>query len=137
MRRTEGDYDRGAGARGGAAPGSGCLHPSRRLPVRLLHRRPDHVRRGTARRGPGRLRRGDPRAHERESVPLWRLSEYRGRDPRGRGGTERLTVGFEYVRAGDVGEAVTLVAGDPRAALPPRGGPPPPLPPTPTDTPPA
>ena len=76
----------------------GQLHPMqaafvelRRLPVRLLHVGPDHVGRGAARgavRPVGRRRAG---AHERQHLPLRRLSEHRRRDPAGsprrRGGT--------------------------------------------------
>src|ERR1700724_850616 len=44
---------------GGAPPGSGGVRPPRRLPVRLLHSRPDHVGGRLAAGGPGRLRRRD------------------------------------------------------------------------------
>lgn len=43
------------------------------VPVRLLHARPDHVRRRLHRRGPCRLAAGHPRVDERQSVPLRRL----------------------------------------------------------------
>ena len=66
------------------------LHRARRLPVRLLHARPDLFRRRPDRRGQGEDRGRDPRADERQHLPLRRLSEHRGGDrPGDRNGWER------------------------------------------------
>ena len=62
----------------------GELHPLQEafvrhdaLPVRVLHAGPDHVGGGAARRRTCRLGRGHPRVHERQPLPLRRLSEHR------------------------------------------------------------
>ena len=60
------------------------LHRPRRVPVRLLHAGPDHVGDRLRRGGPCRNRRRNPRIHERQSLPLRRLSQHRRGDPRRR-----------------------------------------------------
>ena len=78
--RPRGHDHRGPGAAdGSAAPDAAGLHRSRRLPVRLLHARADHVGGRLRPRGPRRQRRGNPRIHERQSLPLRRLSQHRRR----------------------------------------------------------
>ena len=94
-RRRRGHHGRGARGRRAAAPAAGGLRRARRVPVRLLHARADllggracSTRRGAAGRASWRddelHRRGDPRADERQPVPLRRLREHRPRDRRGR-----------------------------------------------------
>jgi hypothetical protein len=46
-----------------------------------------------------------------------RLSQHCRRDPRGRDGTECLTMAFEYVGAEDVAGAVAMVSADPGASF--------------------
>jgi xanthine dehydrogenase YagT iron-sulfur-binding subunit len=50
------DDDRGIGAGWTPAPGAGGVHPSRRVSVRLLYARADHVRGRAARRGQSGIR---------------------------------------------------------------------------------
>ena len=91
-------HDRGAWRRRGAASAAARVHRARRLPVRLLHARPDllgdrhgrEIARGvpshvtadlaaeTMRARPRRA----ARAHERQSLPLRRLQRHRRRDRR-------------------------------------------------------
>ena len=68
-----------------AASAAAGLHRPRRLPVRLLHAGPDLLGRGPDRRGQGEDRRRDPRADERQHLPLRRLSQHRRGDPAGDG----------------------------------------------------
>ena len=66
------------------------VHRARRVPVRLLHARPDLLGgRACCARGGGRAerrrrarRRRDPRAHERQPLPLRRLRQHRARRSR-------------------------------------------------------
>src|SRR3954454_14876881 len=77
--------------------------------MRLLHARPDLLGGRHARRGrPGRRRtrrRRDPRADERQHLPLRRVREHRPRDRRG-----RAVRPFVYERADDAAGAVAAVA---------------------------
>ena len=92
--RRRGHHHRGPGApRRRAAPDAAGLPRMRRLPVRLLHAGPDHERGRLRARGPRRQRRRDPRIHERQSVPLRRLSEDRRRRPAGRAADARANRG--------------------------------------------
>src|SRR5690606_14983697 len=113
----------------------------RRLPVRLLHTRPDLLRRRTAGRGrsglaqrgdtsghdrPHARRRGDPGTYQREPVPLRGVSRHRGGSGVGREGpgtgSHAQTAGrdtmipFEYSKATDAEAAVRTVTGNGRAA---------------------
>src|SRR4051812_44756721 len=78
----------------------------------VLHAGPDHVGCCAAGGRTCRLGRGDPRVHERQPLPLWGLSEHRGRHRRGR---RTMNGTFEYVRAEDVAAAIALVSGDAEA----------------------
>ena len=116
-RRRRAPRSRGSADGGDAAPAAGGVHRARRLPVRLLHARADLLRGRHARPRPtpaGRAtrpptspatrsstRRRDPRADERQPVPLRRVREHRRRD-----------------RGGRRGEAVRLRAGRRRRAAP-------------------
>ena len=84
----EGDHhDRRPRQRRRSAPGAGRIPAPRRLAVRLLHPRPDHVRSGADQGGPHRLGRGNPRMDERQHLSLRRLSQHRRGNPRrGTGG---------------------------------------------------
>ena len=68
-----------------AASAAAGVHRSRRIPVRLLHAGPDLLGRGPDRRGQGQDRRRNPRADERQHLPLRRLSQHRRGDPAGDG----------------------------------------------------
>src|SRR4051794_16426785 len=95
--------------------------------MRLLHSRPDLLGRRDARRGEVRraeprhrrpravaraVRRRDPRADERQPVPLRGLSEHRRGHPRGGAVTP-----FDYPRATSVADAITAVADRPDAVF--------------------
>ena len=98
------------------------------LPVRLLHARPDLLGRRHARRGRGggpatspttstaadARRRRDPRAHERQPLPLRRLREHRRRD-RGRRRDEAVRL-----RAAPATRRAAVAAADRGATLPRR-----------------
>src|SRR4051812_43009371 len=107
-----GHDDRGPGERWRASSGAGGVRPARRAAVWVLHAGADHVGCCAAGRRTCRLGRGDPRVHERQPLPLRRLSEHRGRHRRGR---RAMNGTFEYVRADDVAAAVALVSGDSEA----------------------
>src|SRR4051794_17614490 len=119
-RRRRGDHDRGPRRRRGAASAPGGVRRARRVPVRLLHAGPDLLGGRDDRRGAGGLaerghggpdrasgprRRRDPRAHERQPVPLRGLREHR---PGDRGGGAMRP--FAYERATDAAGAVAAVA---------------------------
>src|SRR6266545_2089504 len=115
-------HRRRAGRRRGAASPAARVHRPRRVPVRLLHAGPDLFGGGDAARGPGGLaergerrpdRRGDPRAHERQPVPLRRLRQHR---PGHRGGGRPMRP-FRYQRADDVAGAVAMLAEAPHGAF--------------------
>ncbi len=95
-----------------AASAAAGLHRSRRVPVRILHARADLFGRGPDRRRQGENGRGDSRAHERQHLPLRRLSQHRGGDPAGDGA---VMINFQYSRAADVADAVRQIAADPAA----------------------
>ena len=80
--------DRRAGEGWHASSVAAGVHRSRRLPVRLLHAGPDLFGRRPDRRRQGQDRRRNPRADERQHLPLRRVSQHRGRgDPAGDGGS--------------------------------------------------
>src|SRR5260221_1140623 len=116
VRRPRGGDHRGPGGQWSSPPGAGGVHPPRRVPVRLLHARADHVGGRVAGRGASGQRRGYPRVHERQHLPLRRVLQHRRRDPRGRrarGGVAMRP--SEYIRATDPVRAVATVAADPAA----------------------
>jgi hypothetical protein len=59
-------------------PVQGGVHPPRRVPVRILHARADHVGDRAAGRGASGQRRGHPGVHERQHLPLRRVRQHRG-----------------------------------------------------------
>src|SRR3954463_12882216 len=81
--------------------------------MRLLHPGPDLLGGGADRGGPGTDPRRDPRADERQHLPLRRLREHRDRDRTGAG---RAAVNaFSYLRAHSVADAVRAIAAEPTA----------------------
>src|ERR1700678_3746439 len=95
--------------------------------MRILHAGADLLRRGHARGSQSRIpqsrhpgsqqsaafgRRRDPRAHERQYLPLRRLSQHRGGHQTGR--RDRMTP-FTYERVGSPAEAAKAVAARPGA----------------------
>src|SRR6266446_4702745 len=56
--------------------------------------------------------RRDPRAHERQYLPVRGLSQHRGGDP---AGDRAVMINFAYARATDVADAVRRIAADPKA----------------------
>src|SRR5215468_272764 len=106
------DDHRGPGGEWGAASVAASLHRPRRVPVRLLHAGTDLLGRGPDRRGQGEERRRDSRAHERQHLPLRRVSQHRCGDPAGHG---TIMIDFQYARAHDVADAVRQMAADPAA----------------------
>ena len=103
---------------GRTAPAAGRVPRLRRLPVRLLHpgpallggrdaRRARPVRRHRGSHGrPAADPGGDPRADERQPVPLRRLREHRPGDRRGGNGGDRRDEAFSYTRAESPADAV-------------------------------
>src|SRR4051812_44286975 len=84
--------------------------------MRLLHAGPDLLGRRPDRRRQGQEQGRDPRADERQHLPLRRLSQHRRRDRAGDGRDGRQAMNnFEYARASDVAEAVRMKAADPTA----------------------
>src|SRR5580658_5360814 len=90
--------------------------------MRLLYSRPDHECHRPASGRPGRRRSGTrARRHERESVPLWRLSRHhRGRAGRAAETCRARPQGgrmntFDYVRPATIRDAVAA-ASEPGAA---------------------
>src|SRR5262249_26314118 len=81
--------------------------------MRLLYAR-SALLRGRAHGGrPGENLRPDSRTDERQHLSLRRLQQHRRGDPAGDGAA--VMIGFEYVRATDVADAVRQMAGNPRA----------------------
>src|SRR5687767_929396 len=80
--------------------------------MRLLHAGTDLLGRRPDRRRQGQDARGNPRAHERQCLPLRRVSQHRGGDPTGDGA---IMINFEYARATDVADAVRLIGAHPTA----------------------
>src|SRR5260370_5571737 len=70
--------------------------------MRLLHARANSVRPGATRRK-ARGSRGHSRGHERQPLPVWSPSKYRGGDCRGSGTMKSPS--FQYSRAADVSDA--------------------------------
>ena len=62
--------------------------------------------------GRAKTRGGNPRADERQSLPLRRLHKYRRGHPAGDGA---IMIDFHYVRASDVSDAIRQIASDPNA----------------------
>src|SRR5258706_4775715 len=135
-------HHRRAGRRGAAAPAAAGVHRARRLPVRLLHTGAALLGGPDAAPGRGRLaqrgdrrsqcrpchphRRRDPRAHERQPVPLRRLRQHRPGHPGGRPAGPRTAAGtaggtpmnpFRYERAADAQAAVAALAAAPNGAF--------------------
>src|SRR5580704_12220711 len=110
--RRQNHHHRGAGNGRRAAPVAAGLHRSRCFPVRLLHPRTNLLRGRPDRRrqskDPGR----DSRAHERQYLPLRRLSQHCRGDPSGDGA---IMINFQYARASDVADAVRMIAAYPAA----------------------
>src|SRR3954451_21784536 len=79
--------------------------------MRLLHAGSDLLRGRPDRRGQGEQRRGNPRADERQHLPLRRLSQHRGGDP----ASDGIMINFQYARVDDVAEAVRRIAAEPGA----------------------
>ena len=71
----------GLGTPDALASHAGGIRRVRRIPVRLLHVRPDHVGRCIAQGTLRPRRRGGEGTDERQHLPLRRLCQYRGRDP--------------------------------------------------------
>src|ERR1700719_4067807 len=69
--------------------------------------------RRTGRRGQGEERRRDSRTHERQHLPMRRLSQHRGGDSTG--DEWQIMINFQYARATDVADAVRQIAADPAA----------------------
>src|SRR5580704_15370019 len=103
-------------------PCPGRLPRTRRLPVRLLHPRPDLLRRRPSQRAqtqhpqhrllrdrqhnqPRTHRQRDSRAYERQHLPLWGLPQHRRRRPRRRERSLRMNP-FSYKRAATPDEAI-------------------------------
>jgi xanthine dehydrogenase YagS FAD-binding subunit len=88
----------------------GGVSRARRLPVRLLHARPNHVGGGAGKRKAADRQRGRTRVDERQHLPLRGVSEYRcSRAIRcGRPGVNP----FRYAQATDAASAVTTLQGD-------------------------
>src|SRR5262245_2225946 len=82
----------------------------RRLSMRLLHLRADHVGgrafEGTVWCG----RRGGEGIHERQYLPLRRLSKHRGRDSKGTRGRQDGMKTFQITRPRDDGQAIAVSA---------------------------
>ncbi len=71
------DHDRRHRLRNQAAPPAGGVYPARRLSMRLLHARADHVWHRLRERRARRQRCGSSGIHERQSLPLRGLSAHR------------------------------------------------------------
>ncbi len=102
----------GLATRRRAASAAAGLHRSRCISMRLLHVGTDLLGRGPDRRGQGKDGRRNSRTHERQHLPLRRLSEHRGGDPAGDGA---IMTPFHYARANDVADAIRQIAADPSA----------------------
>jgi FAD binding domain in molybdopterin dehydrogenase len=95
-------------------PGSTGIHRPRRVPMRVLHTRPDLL---SGRPDEGRSReasRRDPRVDERQHLPMRRVFEHRRGDSTGHASWKgrRAVNPSVYTRATDVASAVHEVAGD-------------------------
>src|SRR5215470_10198585 len=82
----------------------------RRLSVRLLHIRPDHVSGRAFERTMWCERRGGEGIHERQYLPLRRISKHRGRDSKGARGRQDGMKTFQITRPGDYGQAISATA---------------------------
>ena len=113
---------KGSPARRRPASAPGGVHPPRRLSVRRLHARPDHVRGGPCSRRAARA--PTRRSSEFMSGNLCRCGAYqniRRRDPRGRARAATCRCGpSQYARALDAAEAVALVGRRPGCGVPGR-----------------
>src|SRR5215471_15896445 len=110
--RREHNHNRRAGEGWGASSVAAGLHRPRRVPMRLLHARPDLLgcRLDCRRQGDHSGR--DSRIDEREHLPLWRISQHCRRDSAGEGAA---MISFQYSRANNVAEAVRIMADSPGA----------------------
>ena len=116
--------DRRSRARRRLHPMQAAFIEARRLPVRLLHARPDHVRGRLHRRGPRRQPTTTSGVDERQHLPLRRLQGICDAIARGAGrGEEARLNELRYDRAATVrgGDAPASRA-DPRRAVSSRGG---------------
>ena len=102
----------GLAKNGDAASAAAGVHRSRRLPVRLLHAGPDLLGRGPDRRRQGQDAGRNPRADERQHLPLRRLSQHCRGHPAGDGA---VMISFQYSRASNVADAVRQMAASPGA----------------------
>src|SRR5260221_9009422 len=105
--RAQGHDDRWPRGRAAPPPRPAGLYRSRRLPVRVLYLRPDHVGGGVHRRGAHRLERGNPRVDERQYLSLLRLSSDRRRR-RSRCQGESVMHDFSYAQANSRADAIAL-----------------------------
>src|SRR4029077_12074170 len=80
--------------------------------MRLLHIGPDLFRRRTDCRRQGEYSRRNPRADEREYLSLWCLHKHRGCNS---ASDEAVMIGFQYVRASNLADAVRQMADNPAA----------------------
>ena len=97
---AQGHDDRGARCRRSTASAAAGVHRSRRIPMRVLHARPDLLGGGPHRGGKGENRRRNSRADERQHLPLRCLSQHRRRYSAGDGRDgEQAMINFEYARA--------------------------------------
>ena len=105
----------GLGTPDALASHAGGIRCLRRIPVRLLHVRPDHVGRCVAQGTLRSRRRGGEGTDERQHLPLRRLCQYRGRDPTS--SQKHLAASrsdpmhtFEFIRPADAAAAVATAA---------------------------
>src|SRR5262249_21574848 len=77
--------------------------------MRLLHTRTNLLGCWADGRRQSEDRRRNPRTHERKYLPLRRLHQHRRGDPASDGA---IMINFEYARAGDVADALRLIADD-------------------------
>src|SRR5580700_4756293 len=110
--RRQNHHHRGSGEGRRAASVAAGVHRPRRVPMRLLHPGTNLLGCRPARRRQGQNRRRNTRAHERQHLPLRRLSQHCRGDP---SGDEAAMINFQYARADDVDDAVRMIAADPAA----------------------
>src|SRR5437764_13172228 len=116
-RRDGGHDDRRPRERRRTASGAGCFHRARRISMRLLHAGPDLFRGRVHQRRSHQRRRRDSRVDERQSLPLWRVSEHRRRDQSraGEGRSSRHMNPFTYARAADPQQAISGLTSQPNS----------------------
>src|SRR6201992_3640814 len=97
-------------------PAAGRVHRARCLSMRLLHAGPDMFWRGAPERRTCPFARGDPRANERQPLPVRRLHQHRGCHRRRPAASNcqfggRRVNRFDYIRPESVADAVAALAG--------------------------